>query len=96
MVIVTIDLPNEVDNYTSLYPMEPAVKNPMDKTSTFGYTSACYKAVNKKDGKLYCLRRIHGMFSARIAQTCIYLESISSRCSIEKLWCPYVETISKI
>ncbi|PIK44316.1 putative PAB-dependent poly(A)-specific ribonuclease subunit PAN3-like [Apostichopus japonicus] len=54
------DLPSEVDNYTSLYPLEPAVKNPMDKTSTFGFTSACYKAVNKKDGKLYCLRRIHG------------------------------------
>lgn len=54
------DLPREVDNYTSLFPLEPPVKNPLDKTSTFGYTSACYKAVNKKDGKIYCLRRIHG------------------------------------
>ncbi|XP_041463610.1 PAN2-PAN3 deadenylation complex subunit Pan3-like isoform X4 [Lytechinus variegatus] len=54
------DIPQEVDNYHSLFPLEPSPKTPMDKSSTFGYTTTCYKAVNKKDSKLYCLRRIHG------------------------------------
>ncbi|XP_072171450.1 PAN2-PAN3 deadenylation complex subunit pan3-like, partial [Diadema setosum] len=54
------NIPQEVDNYHSLYPLEPPPKTPMDKSSTFGYTTTCYKAINKKDSKLYCLRRIHG------------------------------------
>ncbi|XP_030836314.1 PAN2-PAN3 deadenylation complex subunit pan3-like isoform X2 [Strongylocentrotus purpuratus] len=54
------DIPTEVDNYHSLFPLEPSPKTPMDKSSTFGYTTTCYKAMNKKDSKLYCLRRIHG------------------------------------
>lgn len=54
------DIPQEVDNYHTLFPLEPSPKTPMDKSSTFGYTTTCYKAINKKDSKLYCLRRIHG------------------------------------
>ncbi|XP_038055526.1 PAN2-PAN3 deadenylation complex subunit pan3-like isoform X2 [Patiria miniata] len=54
------DIPREVDKYHTLFPLEPPPKSPMEKSSTFGYTTTCYKAINKKDNKLYCLRRIHG------------------------------------
>ncbi|XP_078459104.1 PAN2-PAN3 deadenylation complex subunit PAN3 isoform X1 [Lampetra planeri] len=54
------DIPAEVDNYHSLFPLEPPQTNPMQKSGTFGYTTTCYKAVSSKDGMAYCLRRIHG------------------------------------
>ncbi|XP_006820509.1 PAN2-PAN3 deadenylation complex subunit pan3-like [Saccoglossus kowalevskii] len=54
------DLPTEVDNYHTLCPLEPIPTSPLEKSSTFGYVTSCYKAVNSKDGKTYCLRRIHG------------------------------------
>lgn len=56
----TVGIPTEVDTYNSLLPLEPLPKGPLEKSSTFGYTTTCYKAINKKDGKAYCLRRIHG------------------------------------
>ncbi|GBM63371.1 PAN2-PAN3 deadenylation complex subunit pan3 [Araneus ventricosus] len=60
------DLPNEVDNYHKLCPLEPAPgDNPM-KSSTFGYVTSVYKAANVKTGVYYCLRRIHGF---RISNT---------------------------
>lgn len=54
------DIPAEVDNYHNLFPLEPPLANPMQKSNTFGYPTTCYKAVNTKDGLTYCLRRVHG------------------------------------
>ncbi|XP_013412688.1 PAN2-PAN3 deadenylation complex subunit pan3 isoform X1 [Lingula anatina] len=55
-----LDLPAEVDKYHNLVPLEPPAISPMQKSSTFGYPTSCYKAVNTEDGLTYCLRRIHG------------------------------------
>jgi len=54
------DLPSEVDNFTGLCPLEPPPASPMHKSSTFGYVTTVYKAVNIKTGQHMCLRRIHG------------------------------------
>ncbi|XP_071949670.1 PAN2-PAN3 deadenylation complex subunit pan3-like [Antedon mediterranea] len=54
------DIPQEVDKYHTLYPLEGTPKGPMDKNSTFGYSTQCFKAVNSKDNKTYCLRRVIG------------------------------------
>ncbi|XP_077984050.1 PAN2-PAN3 deadenylation complex subunit pan3-like [Glandiceps talaboti] len=54
------DLPSDVDNYHSLCPLEQIPVSPLEKSSTFGYVTSCYKAINSKDAKMYCLRRIHG------------------------------------
>jgi len=54
------DLPSEVDNFTGLCPLEPPAVSPMHKSSTFGYVTTVYKAVNIKTGQHMCLRRIHG------------------------------------
>uniref|UniRef100_A0A8C9RVK1 PAN2-PAN3 deadenylation complex subunit PAN3 n=1 Tax=Scleropages formosus TaxID=113540 RepID=A0A8C9RVK1_SCLFO len=53
--------PTEVDNYHSLFPLEPLPPpNRMQKNCNFSYITSCYKAVNSKDDLPYCLRRIHG------------------------------------
>lgn len=54
------DLPSEVDNFTGLCPLEPPLNSPLHKSSTFGYVTTVYKAVNIKTGQHMCLRRIHG------------------------------------
>ena len=54
------DLPSEVDNFTGLCPLEPPAASPLHKSSTFGYVTTVYKAVNIKTGQHMCLRRIHG------------------------------------
>ncbi|KAL4660157.1 PAB-dependent poly(A)-specific ribonuclease subunit PAN3 isoform X1 [Arapaima gigas] len=55
------DVPTEVDNYHSLFPLEPLPPpNRLQKNSNFSYITSCYKAVNSKDDLPYCLRRIHG------------------------------------
>jgi len=54
------DLPSEVDNFTGLCPLEPPATSPLHKSSTFGYVTTVYKAVNIKTGQHMCLRRIHG------------------------------------
>ncbi|XP_054717991.1 LOW QUALITY PROTEIN: PAN2-PAN3 deadenylation complex subunit pan3-like [Uloborus diversus] len=54
------DLPNEVDNYHKLCPLEPPIGDTPAKSSTFGYVTTVYKAANIKTGVYYCLRRIHG------------------------------------
>jgi len=54
------DLPSEVDNFTGLCPLEPPSASPLHKSSTFGYVTTVYKAVNIKTGQHMCLRRIHG------------------------------------
>ncbi|XP_041054751.1 PAN2-PAN3 deadenylation complex subunit PAN3 isoform X2 [Carcharodon carcharias] len=52
--------PTEVDNYHSLFPLEPPPASRLQKTSNFGFITSCYKAINSKDDLPYCLRRIHG------------------------------------
>ena len=78
--IVFVDIPQEVDKYHNLFPLEPPPANPLHKSSTFGYPTTCYRATNTKDGLPYCLRRIHGTryvyFSSRDLSTlcskCMY------------------------
>ncbi|CAH2225153.1 PAN2-PAN3 deadenylation complex subunit PAN3 isoform X5 [Pelobates cultripes] len=54
-------VPPEVDSYHSLFPLEPLPPpNRIHKSSNFGFTTSCYKAVNSKDDLTYCLRRVHG------------------------------------
>lgn len=61
LLFVHTDVPTEVDNYHSLFPLEPLPPpNRLQKTSSFNYITSCYKAVNSKDDLPYCLRRIHG------------------------------------
>lgn len=54
------DIPQEVDNYHYVCPLEAEPLHPLQKSSTFGYHTSVYKATNTKDGLTYCLRRIHG------------------------------------
>lgn len=49
-------LPTVVEHFTELVPIE----SHHQKSSTFGYPSTVYKAVNSKNGSVYSLRRIHG------------------------------------
>lgn len=52
-------VPQEVDSYHTLCPIEP-LDTPTDQAQrTFGYMTTCYKATNSKDGLTYVLRRIH-------------------------------------
>nr|KAG5689423.1 hypothetical protein BaRGS_012245 [Batillaria attramentaria] len=53
------DIPQEVDNYDSLVPLERSLPPNSQSKSIMGYQSTCYKATNKTDGTLCCLRRIH-------------------------------------
>lgn len=53
------DLPNEVDNYHELCPLEPIHK---PASTVLGYQTSTYKATSIKTGTRYCLRRIHGKF----------------------------------
>ena len=55
-----VDIPQEIDNYRQVVPLESVPVRPIQKSSTFGYPTSVYKAINKTDGKMYCLRRIHG------------------------------------
>ncbi|XP_043465158.1 PAN2-PAN3 deadenylation complex subunit pan3 [Leptopilina heterotoma] len=50
------DLPNEVDSYHELCPLEP-IHKPV--SSVLGYQTSTYKATNIKTGTRYCLRRVH-------------------------------------
>jgi PAB-dependent poly(A)-specific ribonuclease subunit 3 len=58
------DVPQEVDNYENLVQLEPSVNPNAPIKSILGYPSTCYKASHKKDGSLYCLRRIHSKYDA--------------------------------
>lgn len=53
------DIPQEVDNYDSLVPLERSLPPSAQSKSLLGYQSTCYKATNKTDGSLCCLRRVH-------------------------------------
>uniref|UniRef100_A0A1B6C5K5 PAN2-PAN3 deadenylation complex subunit PAN3 n=2 Tax=Clastoptera arizonana TaxID=38151 RepID=A0A1B6C5K5_9HEMI len=52
------DIPNEVDNYQDLCPLESLQS--IHKTQLVNYLSSTFKATNIKTGVRYCLRRIHG------------------------------------
>ncbi|XP_035680907.1 PAN2-PAN3 deadenylation complex subunit pan3-like [Branchiostoma floridae] len=54
------DIPSEVDNYHTLYPLEPVPRDPKHRSSTFGFITSCYKGISAKDAMAYCLTRIHG------------------------------------
>ncbi|XP_017764887.1 PREDICTED: PAB-dependent poly(A)-specific ribonuclease subunit PAN3 isoform X2 [Eufriesea mexicana] len=69
------DLPNEVDNYHELCPLEPIHK----PASTIEYQTSTYKATSIKSGTRYCLRRIHDF---RLANTkCMVLVDMWKRLS---------------
>ncbi|XP_017887760.1 PAN2-PAN3 deadenylation complex subunit PAN3 [Ceratina calcarata] len=70
------DLPNEVDNYHELCPLEPIHK---PASSMLGYQTSTYKATSIKTGTRYCLRRIHDF---RLANTkCMVLVDMWKRLS---------------
>lgn len=52
-------VPQEVDSYHTLCPIEPLDTPTEQAQRTFGYMTTCYKAANSKDGLIYILRRIH-------------------------------------
>ncbi|KAJ8938453.1 hypothetical protein NQ314_011490 [Rhamnusium bicolor] len=53
------DLPQEVDSYHELFPLEPLSNNTLHKAH-MGYQASMYKATHIKTGTHFCLRRIHG------------------------------------
>ncbi|XP_029035328.2 PAN2-PAN3 deadenylation complex subunit PAN3 isoform X1 [Osmia bicornis bicornis] len=70
------DLPNEVDNYHELCPLEPIHK---PASTILGYQTSTYKATSIKSGTRYCLRRIHDF---RLANTkCMVLVDMWKRLS---------------
>ncbi|KZC08356.1 PREDICTED: PAB-dependent poly(A)-specific ribonuclease subunit PAN3 isoform X1 [Dufourea novaeangliae] len=70
------DLPNEVDNYHELCPLEPIHK---PASIMLGYQTSTYKATSIKSGTRYCLRRIHDF---RLANTkCMVLVDMWKRLS---------------
>lgn len=70
------DLPNEVDNYHELCPLEPIHK---PASTMLGYQTTTYKATSIKTGTRYCLRRIHDF---RLANTkCMVLVDMWKRLS---------------
>lgn len=52
------DLPLQVDNYNSLYPLETLPVQPLHAKLTL--PSSTYKATHSTSGVKYCLRRLHG------------------------------------
>lgn len=70
------DLPNEVDNYHELCPLEPIHK---PASTMLGYQTSTYKATSIKSGTRYCLRRVHDF---RLANTkCMVLVDMWKRLS---------------
>lgn len=70
------DLPDEVDNYHELCPLEPIHK---PASTILGYQTSTYKATSIKSGTRYCLRRIHDF---RLANTkCMMLVDTWKRLS---------------
>lgn len=70
------DLPNEVDNYHELCPLEPIHK---PASTVLGYQTSTYKATSMKNGTRYCLRRVHDF---RLANTkCMVLVDMWKRLS---------------
>ena len=51
-----------VEHYHTLTPLTSV--NQQHNQTWHGYSSTTYKAVSAKDGRTYCLRRIHGPYSS--------------------------------
>ena len=49
-----------VEHYHTLTPLTAV--NQQQNQTWHGYSSTTYKAVSAKDGRTYCLRRIHGRY----------------------------------
>ena len=49
-----------VEHYHTLTPLTAV--NQQQNQTWHGYSSTTYKAVSTKDGRTYCLRRIHGQY----------------------------------
>eukprot|EP00096_Caligus_rogercresseyi_P006307 TRINITY_DN2264_c0_g1_i3.p1 TRINITY_DN2264_c0_g1~~TRINITY_DN2264_c0_g1_i3.p1 ORF type:complete len:588 (+),score=166.05 TRINITY_DN2264_c0_g1_i3:240-1766(+) len=54
------DLPREIDHFMYITSLELNSDPLQNKSTTFGYATSVYKAVNVKNGQVVCLRRIHG------------------------------------
>lgn len=52
-------LPPQIDHFHSLVPLDTTNQK---NAATFGYPSWVYKAMSSKDGKLYALRRLEGIY----------------------------------
>lgn len=63
------DLPEEVDSYHELCPLE-AIHKPA--STVLGYQTSTYKATSTKNGTRYCLRRVHGKFQSYHICTALY------------------------
>lgn len=60
----TAGLPDEVHVYHSLVPLEPVEPGANEHRKFFaGWSSTVYKAINRRDGNAYVLRRIEGNHS---------------------------------
>ncbi|OUC45780.1 hypothetical protein D917_01765 [Trichinella nativa] len=56
------DVPQKVDNYYKLLPLEEVTTNPMmQQNGYFCLVTTAYKAVLADDGLYYCLRRLHAL-----------------------------------
>ncbi|XP_045469546.1 PAN2-PAN3 deadenylation complex subunit pan3 [Harmonia axyridis] len=63
------DLPQEIDSYHELCPLEPISNTSVHK----GYQTSMYKATHTKTGVHYCLRRIHG-FRLQHTKSMMYVD----------------------
>jgi len=54
------ELPQEVDHYHELVPLEANTLNHAVKSHTYGLVTSTFKATHTKTGLKYCLKRIHG------------------------------------
>lgn len=60
-VLSVTGLPQEVDHYNELVPLEPYCLGRAVKSSSYGLITSTYKATHTKTGLRYCLKRIHGI-----------------------------------
>ncbi len=63
MVVGGVDLPQSVDHYHELMPLEEHTLNQAIKSHTYGLVTSTYKATHNKTGLRFCLKRIHGEYS---------------------------------
>lgn len=65
-VLLFKGLPQEVDHYHELVPLEPYCLGRAVKSSSYGLITSTYKATHTKTGIRYCLKRIHGILYQQI------------------------------
>ena len=56
-------MPQSVDHYHELMPLEEHTLNQAIKSHTYGLVTSTYKATHNKTGLRFCLKRIHGEYS---------------------------------